>query len=206
LENQRTLGQEARQIRLLLVDDDRLVLGTLAPALRSQGYFVQIASNGEAALASVASLPIDLALLDIRLPGMSGIELGQRLLSDHQVPFVFLSAFNDRDTVERAIAQGALGFVVKPVDIIQLVPALSAALARARDLRLLSDLKAQLETALKGDRNINVAIGIVMEHLKLDRDEAFRRIRTLARNQGKTIESVALAFVEGNGDFNGLNR
>ena len=200
----RASNAEARQIRLLLVDDDRLILGTLSSELRSQGYFVEVASNAAAALAAAESLPIDLALLDVRMPGMSGIELGRKLLAERQVPFIFLSAFDDRATVERGIAEGALGYVVKPVDVVQLVPTITAALARARELKVLSDLKEQLEAALQGDRNINVAVGILMERLSLPRDEAFRRLRTSARNQGKTLETIAATIVNASEEIGAL--
>lgn len=123
--------------RLLFVDDDRLVLATVAKSLRDAGYAVRTADSGEAALtvAQAADQPFDLAVLDISMPGLSGIETAKRLQAEHGVPAMFLSAHGEREMVEQAANDGGLGFVVKPVDGVQLVAAIESALARARAAR-----------------------------------------------------------------------
>jgi response regulator NasT len=115
---------------ILVVDDDRLVLAALSEGLRAAGYRVTGAASGDDALAMASRNAPDLALLDVRMPGMDGIELGRRLRELADVPFLFLSAYGDRETVGQAVEEGALGYLVKPLDIAQILPAIDAALGR----------------------------------------------------------------------------
>lgn len=178
-------------IRLLLVDDDRLVLAALARNLRDAGYAAETADCGEAALERAASTRFDLAVLDMRMPGLTGIETAQRLRAEHGVPALFLSAYGERELVQRAVAEGALGYVVKPVDAPQLAPAIEAALARARDLAGLLEAKTQLERALAGGRHTNIAIGVLMERHRLAEAAAFKVLRAGARTARRRLEEHA---------------
>lgn len=181
---------------ILLVDDDRLILGTLSNGLRQTGYTVTEAASGEAALVFAQHQIPDLAILDIRMPGMSGIELARRLRDTHRVPALFLSAYSDKQMVEEAINEGGLGYVVKPVDVPQLVPAIEAALARSRDLKALGKAKDRLEEALKGGRDTTTAIGILMERRGLRRQDAFELLRAHARAQRRRLELLARDIVD----------
>lgn len=181
---------------VLLVDDDRLILGTLGNGLRQAGYAVAEAASGETALALAQHQIPDLAILDIRMPGISGIELARRLRDTHRVPTLFLSAYSDKKMVEEAIDEGGLGYVVKPVDVSQLVPAIEAALARARDLQALGKAKDRLEEALKGGRDTTTAIGILMERRGLRRQDAFELLRAHARAQRRRLELLARDIVD----------
>lgn len=180
---------------ILVVDDDRLVLASLARGLRGAGYRVSEASRGEEALELAASEPPDLALLDVRMPDMDGIELGQRLTQQFGVPFLYLSAYGQTDIVERAVAEGALGYLVKPLDIGQILPSIEAALTRAAEIRRLREAEAHLTTALEGDREISVAVGILMERRSLDRQQAFEVLRATARAQQRKLRDVAAEIV-----------
>ena len=181
---------------ILLVDDDRLILSTLGNGLRQAGYTVTEAASGEAALAFTQRQPPDLAVLDIRMSGMSGIELARRLRDTHHVPALFLSAYSDKKMVEEAINQGGLGYVVKPVDVPQLVPAIEAALARSQDMKALSQAKDHLEEALKGGRDITTAIGILMERQGLLQQDAFELLRARARAQRRRLDDLAREIVD----------
>ena len=189
---------------ILLVDDDRLILNTLGNGLRHAGYTVAEAASGEAALACAQRQPPDLAILDIRMPGMSGIELARHLRETHRVPVLFLSAYSDRDMVEDAVNEGGLGYMVKPVDVPQLVPAIEAALARSRDLQALGKTRDQLEEALQGGRDTSTAIGILMERQGLRRQEAFDLLRARARAQRSRLETLARDIVDAEELLNGL--
>lgn len=118
---------------ILVADDDRVVLFTLAEGLRDAGYRVIEARDGQSALSLCQREEIDLALLDIRMPGLDGIELATRLRDETQVPFLFLSAYDDDDSVRRALETGALGYLVKPLEVAGLLPIVRAALLRAKD-------------------------------------------------------------------------
>jgi len=181
---------------ILLVDDDRLVLTTLGIGLRRAGYSVHEASSGEAALAMAKETRFDIAILDIGMPDISGTELAGQLLSDHDLPAMFLSAYIAEDTVDEAVAKGGLGYLVKPIDVPQLIPALESALARARDLQALMKLKGQLEHALGSGRDTSTAVGILMERHGLGRQAAFDSLRRIARSRGTRVEALAGELVE----------
>lgn len=182
--------------RILFAEDDRLVLVTLSKGLRDAGYEVTTANSGEAALLLAGRQPFDLAVLDIRMPGISGIETAQRLRDVHGVPALFLSAYGEPGLVEQATTSGGLAYVVKPVDVVQLIPAIEAALARARDLRALTEARAQLEQALAGGRQTSIAIGILMERQGLSEQAAFDMLRTSARKNRRKLEEISHELVE----------
>src|SRR2546423_14281059 len=117
--------------KILVVDDDRLVLATLTHGLAQAGYEVIDADNGDDAILLAREHKPDLALLDIRMEGMSGFDVAAYLREDCQMPFMFLSAFSDDDTVRQVKELGAVAYLVKPLDIRQIVPAGGAAVASA---------------------------------------------------------------------------
>jgi len=184
-----TRTEKAAQRHILVVDDDRLVLAALAEGLRTAGYRVTSVASGADAL-GVTDTP-DLALLDVRMPGMSGIQLGRKLREQGGVPFLFLSAYGDQEIVKQATEEGALGYLVKPLDIQQIVPSIEAALARGRDMRKLRESEAQLSTALTGSREISMAVGLLMMRDRLDRKQAFGLLRANARSQRRPLAELA---------------
>lgn len=181
---------------ILIVDDDRLVLATLGHGLRDAGYRVSEAAEGAAALALVSREKPDLALLDVRMPDISGVKLAERLAAEHGVPFMFLSAYGDPDIIQRATELGALGYLVKPLDVPQIIPSIEAALARSAQIRSLTDTGEQLSQALESGRETSMAIGVLMERRGLDRDEAFEALRSHARSQRRRIHEVAAELVD----------
>jgi two-component system, response regulator PdtaR len=181
---------------LLLVDDDRLVLVTLAQGLSDKGYKILTAESVDDAevILSGGERP-DLAILDVNMPGKSGLYLAERLLSFDHIPFIFLSAYSDQSFVERATECGALGYLIKPIDSPQLVPTIEAALARANELRHLKKSERDLQTALDNERLISVAIGITMMQYRLERKAAFELLRNAARSQRRKLAEVATDVV-----------
>lgn len=181
---------------ILIVDDDRLVLATLGHGLKDAGYRVSEAAEGAAALALVSREKPDLALLDVRMPDISGVKLAERLAAEHGVPFMFLSGYGDPDIIQRATELGALGYLVKPLDVPQIIPSIEAALARSAQIRSLTDTGEQLSQALESGRETSMAIGVLMERRGLDRDEAFEALRSHARSQRRRIHEVAAEIVD----------
>jgi response regulator NasT len=177
--------------RILLVDDDRLILATLGDGLRRLGYDVRVAPSGEAALTLCVDEAPDLAILDVSMPELGGVELAQRLREATEVPYLFLSAYSDRDIVQTAVTEGALGYLVKPLDVTQIAPAIEAALARAGEIRALRGREASLQGALTVSRETSTAVGVIMERYRLNRDQAFEALRFHARSQRRRIEEVA---------------
>jgi response regulator NasT len=181
--------------RLLLVDDDLLVLAALSKGLADHGYPVVTAESGEAALRLAQDQTFDLAVLDMRMKRLSGTATARRLLQDHGLHAIFLTAYTDQ--LEQAVDEGALGYLVKPVDVKQLIPAIEAAVARARDLHALEADRANLKSALSGSRQISMAIGVLIERRGIGEQEAFELLRAQARHQRRTVDEVAREVVEG---------
>ena len=177
---------------ILLVDDDRLVLSTLSRGLIGAGYSVSTAESVDDAEAFLAGgeRP-DLVILDVNMPGRSGLELVERLRSFDHIPFMLLTAYSDQEIVDRATASGALGYLVKPVDTPQLLPAIKAALARAKDIQGLQASAQQLQGALNSEREISIAIGITMVQYRLGRKAAFELLRKTARSQNRKLVELA---------------
>lgn len=188
---------EAKEVRtLLLVEDDRLVLSTLANGLRGAGFNVLTAESVNEAeeLLSGGQRP-DLAIVDVLMPVRNGLELAQRLRELDHIPFVLLTACSDALVVEQATHAGALAYLVKPVDVPQLLPAIEAALARASEISELRDVRRQLQTALDSDRETNVAIGVTMVQHGIDRAESFELLRRTARSQRRKLLDLAKEVV-----------
>ncbi len=183
-------------VRLLLADDDRIILATLAEDLIEHGYDVQTVSTGEEAVAACRLSPPDLAILDIRMPAMSGIDAARLVRAEHDVPILFLSAYSDKEMVEHAVAEGALGYLVKPVSIEKLIPAIVTALARARDLQTAERSQQHLTQAMQSKREVDVAIGILIERFSINRDIAFEVLRRLARSSNRKLIEIASDLVE----------
>ena len=194
------------QRHILVVDDDRLVLAALAEGLRGAGYRVTGVASGEDALTSAGRDAPDLALLDVRMPGMNGIELGRRLRGQFSVPFLYLSAYGDRDVVQQAVDEGALGYLVKPLDIQQIAPSIEAALTRAGEINQLRETEAQLNTALAGSREISMAVGLLMMRDRLNREQAFELLRSSARSKRRPIAELAKELLSSAENLNTISK
>ncbi len=183
--------------RILLLDDERLILATLGSGLRQAGYEVLTAESVlEAEAVMAGNERPDLAILDVNLPHASGLDFALRLRELDQVPFIMLSAYSDKHYVDQASEAGALGYLVKPVDVVQLLPEVQAALARADELHGLRATRRQLQTALDNERDISVAVGILMVQHRMGRKAAFEVLRQAARHQRRRIADLAADAVQ----------
>lgn len=181
---------------VLVVDDDRLVLAVLVEGLREAGFEVSEADNGDDAILLARERNPDIALLDMRMNGMSGMDVARYLRQHTDVPFMFLSAFGDPAIVREATAQGALGYLVKPLELKQIVPALHAALARAQEIRSLRRTAAGIAEGGPDDaQTLARAIDALSEQLGLTRDAARAQIDAQAAAQGRSSESLARDIV-----------
>ncbi|MBK7049769.1 MAG: response regulator [Rhodoferax sp.] len=182
--------------QILLVDDDRLVLAMMSGGLRDAGYHITSAESAEEARAWLASgARPDLAILDVRMPGEGGLSLAQRLRELDHIPFIMLSAYSDPDMVAQATACGALGYIVKPQEVTQLIPVIEAALARANELSDLRTTRQQLQAALNNERDISIAVGITMMQHHLKRSDAFELLRKSARSQRIKLADLAVQVI-----------
>jgi response regulator NasT len=181
---------------LLLVDDDRIILATLSSGLRHAGYQVSLADSSDEAVAFLqGGLRPDLCIVDVQMPDTDGLSLAGQLRELYHLPFIMFSAFSDEETVRRASAAGALGYLVKPMDVQQMLPTMEAAIARARELEALRRNGLQLQNALQAERDVNVAVGITMMQHRLARDEAFNLLRNAARKRRVKLSELATELI-----------
>ena len=163
--------------KILVVDDDRLVLATVTHGLAQAGYEVIDADNGDDAILLAREHRPELALLDIRMEGKTGFDVAEYLRDACRIPFIFLSAFADADTVAQVAALGAVGYMVKPLDVGQIVPTVDAAFERLRAQRTQA---AAAGAAAAPSEIVAMAAGVLMHRYSLSRTEALSRLRRVA--------------------------
>jgi two-component system, response regulator PdtaR len=185
---------------LLLVDDERLVISTLTHGLQQVGYRISSAESAEEAEILLAGgVRPDLAILDIRMQGQDGLYLARRLHELDHIPFIMFSAYSEQAMIDQATQAGALGYLVKPLDVTQMVPAIEAALARANELQDLRTTRLQLQAALDSERDISIAVGICMVQQGLNRKNAFEWLRKSARSQRCKLGEMASELIQTTG-------
>ena len=189
---------------VMVVDDDRLVLATLVAGLKQAGLEVIETDNGDDAILLARKHKPKLAILDMRMPGKSGMDVARYLAANTQTGFIFLSAFGDSDIVDEAMKIGALGYLVKPVDVRQIVPAVRAALSRSGDEKGEQPNKTSSATQIEGARDELIAIGILMERLRLDEARALEALRAQAKAEGKQVGELATTMVEAANRLNSI--
>ncbi len=177
--------------KILVADDDPILLTTLSRGLRAANYDVLTASNGDEAVHIGCREKPDLAILDVRMPGIFGIEAARRLRERAGIGSLFLSAYSEHELVELATKEGALGYIVKPITPTQLIPAIRAALERAADLRRLQRNERHLTRAIESNREISIAVGMAMARFQLERPTAFETFRRYARTHQKKMADLA---------------
>jgi two-component system, response regulator PdtaR len=200
----------AHKGKILVVDDDRLVLATLAHGLSQAGYEVIDADNGDDAILLAREHRPDLALLDIRMEGKSGFDVAAYLRDVCHMPFMFLSAFTDDDTVRQVKALGAVAYLVKPLDIRQIVPAVEAAFANLHAGRINGDQSAsnpdhaanvavQAAAAEAGElvleQIVALAVGVLMHRYSLARGAALDRLKRMAASERMPLAEQAEKLV-----------
>jgi response regulator NasT len=200
--NNKNPAGKARHI--LAVDDDAISLDTLAEGLAEAGYEVVAAKSGEEALECAKTRRFDLAVLDMQMPGISGAELARRLLGEFGCYSLILSGRSDGNSVQAAAKDGALGYLVKPVGIAGLVPAIETAIARSTDMDHVTRDRDHLCAALREGRETSIAVGILAERMRLDRESAFNLLRDASRNERKRIAQVAESIVHATETVNGF--
>lgn len=191
----------AEQGKILVVDDDRLVLATVSHGLAQAGYHVIDADNGDEAILLARQHRPDLALLDIRMEGMSGFDVAAYLRDHLRIPFMFLSAFADDETLQKVKALGALAYLVKPLDIGQILPTVAAAMTNlpARKVATASGAPVPASATADGPAALDVvamAVGVLMHRYSLQRATALERLRRLATDEQRSLVNQAGRLVD----------
>jgi response regulator NasT len=184
--------------KILVVDDDRLVLATVTHGLAQAGYEVIDADNGDDAILLARKHRPELALLDIRMEGKSGFDVAEYLRDSCHIPFMFLSAFADPDTVAKVAELGAVAYMVKPLDVGQIVPTVDAAFERLRTQRAQAEAQLKAQSALPAARQadvVSLAAGVLMHRYSLSRGDALARLHRIADAAGVPLAEQAERLV-----------
>lgn len=180
---------------ILLVDDDILILSTLATGLKSLGYHAFTAKSAAEAVNIVNSVLIDVAVLDIFMPGESGTGLARQLISDHDMPVIFLSAYSDDEIVSEAISSGCMNYLVKPCSLEQLKLTIESVYKKAKEFKQLKEHNEHLNKALSQSQDVCIATGLFMKEYDLNQKQAFEKLRSLARSSRCKISDVANKYI-----------
>jgi len=181
-------------IRILVAEDEALIRMDLVEMLIEAGYeVVAQASDGAEAIELAELHKPDLAILDVKMPILDGISAAEKIISI--APVLMLTAFSQRELVERARDAGVMAYVVKPFSIGDLVPAIEIAISRHLQMRTLADEVADLHERLETRKTIDRAKGILMQALNLSEPEAFSWIQRAAMDRRLTMKEVAAAVI-----------
>ena len=184
----------ATPVRILVAEDEALIRMDLVEMLQETGYTVVAqATNGEEAIARANEHRPDLAILDVKMPILDGISAAEKIISI--APVLMLTAFSQRELVERARDAGVMAYVVKPFTIGDLVPAIEIAISRHTQMRSLAEEVADLHERLETRKIIDRAKGILMKALNLSEPEAFSWIQRAAMDRRLTMKEVAHAVI-----------
>jgi response regulator NasT len=182
--------------RLLIAEDEVISRMDLREMLENLGYaVVGEAGDGVAAVNLARALKPDLVLMDIKMPDLDGIAAAQALAQEHLVPVLLLTAYSDREFVDRAVDAGVMGYLVKPFAEAQLKPAIEVALERWREVRQIREDLIQTQEMLETRKLVERAKGVLMDTQGLKEAEAFRRIQRLSMNTRKSMREVAEAIL-----------
>ena len=190
--------------RVLVADDDQATLDMISRGLESAGFEIIQAIDGEQAERLAQEQRPDLIILDLRMPLKDGFEVAATLC-EANLPFIALTSYGDEEMVQRATEAGALAYLVKPLDIDQLVPAVQSALSRAEEIRQLKDSMVQMDKALSQGREISMVVGILMERCNMTAIQAFDALRDEARSQRRKIAEVAKEYLAAAETLHGMS-
>jgi AmiR/NasT family two-component response regulator len=184
--------------RVLIAEDEALIRLDLAEMLAEEGFeVVGQAVDGEQAVAMATELRPDLVILDVKMPRKDGIEAAGEIVADQIAPVVILTAFSQRDLIERARDAGAMAYLVKPFSKADLLPAIELAVARYAETVALRVEVADITQRLEARKVIDRAKGLLMTHQKMTEPEAFRWIQRTAMDRRTSMQAVASAVLEG---------
>ncbi len=183
-------------MRILVAEDETIIRLDLVKTLEDAGFEVCAeARNGEEAVALASAERPDLALLDVKMPRLDGIEAARRILAERPVPIVMLTAYDQRELVSRAVEAGVFGYLVKPFRESDLLPAIEAARARHAELEALREETESLAEALASRKVVEQAKGLLMERERLSEQEAFARLRRASQSANRPMRVVAEAVI-----------
>jgi len=190
-------GSSAEPTRVVVAEDEALIRLDVVEMLTEEGYdVVGEAGDGEAAVALAADLKPDLVVMDVKMPKLDGISAAEQIAAARVAPVVMLTAFSQRDLVDRARQAGAMAYVVKPFGKADLIPAIEIARARYAEIAAVEAEVSDLTERLESRKVVDRAKGMLQTNLGLSEPEAFRWIQKTAMDLRKSMREVAEGIIE----------
>ena len=183
-------------MRILVAEDETIIRLDLREILERAGFEVCAeARDGEEAVTLAHDEQPELAILDVKMPRLDGIEAARRILAERPIPIVMLTAYGQDELVARAVEAGVFGYLVKPFRETDLLPAIQTARARHAELEAMRDEAESLTEALATRKVVERAKGILMEREGLSENDAFVRLRRASQSSGRSLRVVAEAVI-----------
>ena len=187
------------QIRAVIADDESIIRMDLKALLEEMGHVVVgEAADGQKALELTRSLKPDVVIMDIKMPVMDGLDAAKIIYEEKIAPVVLLTAYSQRDLIERAKEAGVFGYLVKPFQESDLMPAIEIAISRYLEVQDLEATVGDLELKLETRKVVDRAKGILMDKYKMSETDAFRRIQQQSMNQRRSMKEIADAIIIAN--------
>lgn len=186
----------ASQIRAVIADDEAIIRMDLKALLEELGHrVVGEAADGQNALDLTRNLKPDVVIMDIKMPVMDGLDAAKIISEEKIAPVVLLTAYSQKDLIERAKEAGVFAYLVKPFQESDLMPAIEIAISRYLELHDLESTVGDLEVKLETRKMVEKAKGILMDKYKMSEADAFRRIQQQSMNQRRSMKEIADAII-----------
>lgn len=184
------------QIRVVIADDESIIRLDLKTLLEDMGHLViGEAADGQKALELTRTLKPDVVIMDIKMPVMDGLDAAKIISEEKIAPVVLLTAYSQKDLIERAKEAGVFAYLVKPFQESDLMPAIEIAVSRYLEMQDLETSKTDLEQKLETRKIVDRAKGILMDKMKMSEADAFRRIQQQSMNQRRSMKEIAEAII-----------
>ncbi len=184
------------RLRIVIAEDEPVTCLDIKEMLTEEGFVVVgDCGDGESAVALVQQLKPDLVLLDVKMPGMGGIEAAKIICRERLAPVLMMTAYSSAEFIDQAAQLGVLAYIVKPVTKNALIPACHIAVQRYHEFSVLQDENKELSQALEARKVIEKAKGLLMKKYVLSEEKAFKKIRQISMEKNRTMKEVAEALI-----------
>ena len=189
-----------RPLRILLAEDESIIRMGVSRILEEAGYQVVAAPDGRTAVKLARQTGPDLAILDIKMPGLDGLEVARQIYTRRPLPIVLLTAYGDQEWVEQATSLPIMAYLIKPVKERELLATLEVVVARFGEQQQVLQQTAELEQRLATRKLVERAKGVLMQRESLSEEQAYRRIQRQARQERRTMRQIAEAILREAGE------